>query len=142
MFDGKPFCEYHYHEANNSLCASPRCGLPIEGQCAVAHNGDRYHREHFICEHTSGGVCKEQLDDEYWEIDGLKLCDRHAKIHPLFPDRLEDDDEDGEGGKGWRGRLYDDNDTDEIRDSLGSLSSYDASKYGRAQKRMTRYIDL
>jgi hypothetical protein len=114
----------------------------VEGQCAVAHNGDRYHIEHFVCEHTSGGACKERLNDEYWEIDGLKLCDRHAKMHPSYPDRSVDDDDD----RDWRhgiGSDYDDNDN-EIRDSVGSLSNFDAgnASFGRAQKRMTRYIDL
>jgi hypothetical protein len=33
---------------------------------------------------------------------------------------------------------------DEVRDSLGTLSIYDAghTSFGRAQKRMTRYVDL
>lgn len=128
MFDGKPFCEYHYHEANNSLCASPRCGLPIEGPCAVAHNGDRYHPAHFVCEQSG---CKERLHDEYWEIDGTRLCDRHARSHPNFE----------EIGSGVG---LDDEALDEVRDSLGSLSSYDAGRgsFGKAQKRMTRYVDL
>ena len=31
VYDGKPLCAYHYHEANDSLCAAARCGQPIEG---------------------------------------------------------------------------------------------------------------
>ena len=126
VFDGKPFCEYHYHEANNSLCASPRCGMPIEGPCAVAHSGDRYHPAHFVCESPS---CKERLDDEYWEIDGTRLCDKHARSHPMF----EESQAPSESG----GR-------DDSRDSLGSVSSYDPghASMARARKRMTRYVDL
>ena len=132
MFDGKPFCDYHYHEANNSLCASPRCGLPIEGPCAVAHNGDRYHPAHFVCEYSA---CKERLHDEYWEIDGMRLCDRHARSHPMFED------------PGTRSRYpFDEGGEDEgrTRDSLASTFSYDPgnASFGRAQKRMTRYVDL
>lgn len=75
VFDGKPFCAYHYHEANNSLCAAPTCGEPIEGPCAVSHSGERYHPEHFLCEHPR---CGERLV-EYWEVDGRMFCDRHAQ---------------------------------------------------------------
>ncbi|KAI0345332.1 hypothetical protein BDW22DRAFT_1343584 [Trametopsis cervina] len=75
VFDGKPFCDYHYHEANNSLCAATTCGRPIEGPCAVSHNGDRYHPEHLLCEHPR---CTEKLVD-YWEVDGRMFCDKHAQ---------------------------------------------------------------
>jgi hypothetical protein len=145
VFDGKPFCEYHYHEANNSLCASPRCGLPIEGPCAVSHNGNRYHPAHFLCEFRGGQGCKVRLDDEYWELDGLRLCDRHAREHPAWREDIDSSE-------------YD-NDEDyrtEMRDSLASLGAYEsiadgsdrrrsdrvASREGRAQKRVTRLIDL
>lgn len=48
VYDGKPFCAYHYHEKNDSLCAAATCGQPVEGPCAVSHAGDRYHPEH-VC---------------------------------------------------------------------------------------------
>ncbi|KAL5533056.1 hypothetical protein ACEPAF_4832 [Sanghuangporus sanghuang] len=76
VFDGKPFCRYHYHEANDSLCAALECGQPIEGPCAVAHTGERYHPEHLVCQFRR---CTERLE-EYWEIDGLMLCERHANM--------------------------------------------------------------
>lgn len=102
--------------------------MPIEGACAVAHNGDRYHPAHFVCEQSG---CKEELHDEYWEIDGTRLCDRHAKAHPMFEDATS------QAG-------FTDEAADEVRDSLRSLSIYDAghASFGRAQKRMTRYVDL
>ncbi|EKM55170.1 uncharacterized protein PHACADRAFT_255602 [Phanerochaete carnosa HHB-10118-sp] len=75
VLDGKPFCAYHYHETNNSLCAAPTCGEPIEGPCAVSHSGDRYHPEHFLCEYPR---CAERLV-EYWEVDGRMFCDKHAQ---------------------------------------------------------------
>ncbi|KAG5638965.1 hypothetical protein H0H81_008185 [Sphagnurus paluster] len=77
VFDGKPLCAYHYHEANDSLCSAARCGQPIEGPCAVSHNGDRYHPEHMTCEYPGNAACNERLD-EYWEVDGRMLCERHA----------------------------------------------------------------
>ncbi|KAH9079361.1 hypothetical protein EDB83DRAFT_2513889 [Lactarius deliciosus] len=82
VFDGKPFCDYHYHEANNSLCAAPDCGRPIEGPCAVSHSGDRYHPEHLTCEYEeddgTGARCDERLVD-YWEVEGRMLCERHMR---------------------------------------------------------------
>ncbi|KAK0503489.1 hypothetical protein EDD18DRAFT_633947 [Armillaria luteobubalina] len=75
VFDGRPLCAYHYHEANESLCAAATCGQPIEGPCAVSHAGDRYHPEHLLCEHPG---CHEKLE-EYWEVDGRMLCERHAR---------------------------------------------------------------
>lgn len=85
VFDGRPYCQLHYHEANDSLCAAALCGQPIEGPCAVSHAGDRYHPEHLLCEYSG---CDERLLD-YWEVDGRMLCDRHAR-------RVEEEAEDGE----------------------------------------------
>ncbi|KAJ1309590.1 hypothetical protein OPQ81_006363 [Rhizoctonia solani] len=74
----KPYCKYHYHEANNSLCAAPSCREPIEGPCAVSHSGFRYHPEHFTCQYEdSEGRC-ETLLKEYWEVNGERMCERHA----------------------------------------------------------------
>ncbi|KAJ7097798.1 hypothetical protein B0H15DRAFT_773282 [Mycena belliarum] len=89
VLGGKPLCAYHYHEANDSLCAAARCGQPIEGPCAVSHAGDRYHPEHMLCEFPGYGGCKEKLE-EYWEIDGRMLCERHSRAS-----RLADDDDSG-----------------------------------------------
>ncbi|KAI6028469.1 hypothetical protein F5J12DRAFT_381505 [Pisolithus orientalis] len=66
VFDGKPFCAYHYHEANDSLCAAASCGQPIEGPCAVNHAGRRYHPEHLLCEY----------EDWLWGETGGVLGDR------------------------------------------------------------------
>ncbi|CAE6421075.1 unnamed protein product [Rhizoctonia solani] len=74
----RPYCKYHYHEANNSLCAAPSCRQPIEGPCAMSHSDARYHPEHFTCEYEdSEGTC-EALLKEYWEINGKRMCERHA----------------------------------------------------------------
>lgn len=112
MLDGKPLCAYHYHEANDSLCSAALCGQPIEGPCAVSHAGDRYHPEHMLCEFPGHGGCKERLD-EYWEIDGRMLCERHSRAT-----RLADEEADEDPGE-WAPR-----------------------KNTRAMKRVTRYIDL
>lgn len=115
VFDGKPLCAYHYHEANGSLCAAASCGQPIEGPCAVNHAGRRYHPQHLLCEHEEG--CEVRLV-EYWEVDGQMLCERHASVSGSRnggSTRGEDDCSDSE---------------EQRRDD------------GRARKRMTRFIDL
>ncbi|KAJ7632754.1 hypothetical protein FB45DRAFT_744696, partial [Roridomyces roridus] len=88
VHDSKPLCAYHYHEANDSLCAAARCGQPIEGPCAVSHAGDRYHPDHMLCEYPGG--CKERLE-EYWEVDGRMLCERHSRVAQRDSDEEEDD---------------------------------------------------
>ncbi|KAI0748530.1 hypothetical protein C8Q80DRAFT_1318725 [Daedaleopsis nitida] len=87
VYDGKPYCAYHYHEENNSLCAAARCGQPIEGPCAVSHAGDRYHPEHLVCEHPRG--CTERLE-EYYELDGRMLCERHVQWAMRDEDEYDD----------------------------------------------------
>ncbi|KAF7294820.1 hypothetical protein MIND_01019900 [Mycena indigotica] len=89
VHDHKPMCAYHYHEANDSLCAAGTCGAPIEGPCAVSHAGDRYHPEHMLCEYPGAAGCRERLA-EYWEVDGRMLCERHSRVR------------EEEGGGGWK----------------------------------------
>ncbi|KAI6099915.1 hypothetical protein EDD16DRAFT_497918 [Pisolithus croceorrhizus] len=114
VFDGKPFCAYHYHEANDSLCAATSCGQPIEGPCAVNHTGRRYHPEHLLCEHEDG--CGEKLV-EYWEVDGQMLCERHAGVSCNRDSSATQNDDHFDA-------------VEATRDG------------GRARKRMTRFIDL
>ncbi|KAI6166943.1 hypothetical protein EDD17DRAFT_1752278 [Pisolithus thermaeus] len=114
VFDGKPFCAYHYHEANDSLCAATSCGQPIEGPCAVNHTGRRYHPEHLLCEYEDG--CGEKLV-EYWEFDGQMLCERHAGVSCNRDSSATQNDD--------------------------HFDSVEATRDGgRARKRMTRFIDL
>ncbi|PIL24239.1 hypothetical protein GSI_13992 [Ganoderma sinense ZZ0214-1] len=115
VYDGKPFCAYHYHEENNSLCAAARCGQPIEGPCAVSHAGDRYHPEHFLCEYRG---CTERLV-EYYELDGRMLCEQH--VQKAILNRDEDDDDDAFG--------------DDVFGAAGNRNTM-------AMKRVTRFIDL
>ena len=115
VYDGKPLCAYHYHEANDSLCAAARCGQPIEGPCAVSHTGDRYHPEHMTCEFPGYPPCLKRLEVEYWEVDGRMLCAGHANR--------------GEGSVGGS----------EGEDEMGEERWVRGAK---AMKRITRFIDL
>ncbi|KAI5124521.1 hypothetical protein M0805_003045 [Coniferiporia weirii] len=139
VFDGQPYCRYHYHEANDSLCADPSCGQPIEGACAVAHTGERYHPEHLLCEYLlpasgagRGGTrqrCNERLE-EYWEVDGRMLCEKHANmVNPAIEDDDEDEDDEDD--------IYPGLGVPELRTSK-RLSDADA----RAHRRKTMFIDL
>ncbi|KAK7054700.1 hypothetical protein VNI00_003163 [Paramarasmius palmivorus] len=126
VYEGKPFCAYHYHEANRSLCAAPTCGQPIEGPCAVSHTGLRYHPEHMLCEYPGAPMCQERLT-EYWEIDGRMLCEKHAKrasqgVFGLYGYGDDDDDLSHYGD--------DDDDVDDSWEDRKGL------------KRVTMFIDL
>jgi PDZ and LIM domain protein 5/6/7 len=112
-------CGFHYHQANHSLCVSPSCGKPIEGACAITFLGDRYHPECLRCGYKD---CDEHLED-YWEVDGMMLCERHAQ---RVEECAEEDDDVGE---------------------LGRIASVrrparHGSGEARAQKRTTRLINL
>ncbi|ODN98480.1 hypothetical protein L198_03725 [Cryptococcus wingfieldii CBS 7118] len=80
---GKPWCQFHYHEQNGTLCCSSSCRQPIEGACIVLPGPDpqRYHAGHFRCDHrgssSSSHPCKESMD-EYYDVDGKRYCERHA----------------------------------------------------------------
>eukprot|EP00050_Salpingoeca_kvevrii_P003482 m.225800 g.225800 ORF g.225800 m.225800 type:complete len:366 (-) comp10836_c5_seq20:159-1256(-) len=51
--DGKPYCQYHYHEKTGSICHT--CNRPIDGKIVIAL-GHKYHPEHFTCT-----FCRQQL---------------------------------------------------------------------------------
>ena len=116
VYDGRPYCAYHYHEANGSLCAASSCGQPIEGACAVAHSGAKYHPDHFICGYPR---CVSRLD-EYYEADGKMFCERHASIAE-------------------QAALHEHDDSFEDGDVLGSETPRMTAK---AMKRRTRFIDI
>ncbi|OWZ57410.1 LIM domain-containing protein [Cryptococcus neoformans c45] len=83
VLGGKPWCQYHYHEENGTLCSLHSCRQPIEGVCIVlaGRNPQRYHPEHFKCDHRGGAsgaqTCRESMD-EYYEVDEGRYCERHV----------------------------------------------------------------
>ncbi|WVF72042.1 hypothetical protein IAT40_006854 [Kwoniella sp. CBS 6097] len=80
---GKPWCQYHYHEENGTLCASGSCHQPIEGPSILTPgpNPQRFHPGHLRCDHR-GGVsgaqnCRESME-EYYDVGGNRYCERHV----------------------------------------------------------------
>ncbi|KIX00260.1 uncharacterized protein Z518_10399 [Rhinocladiella mackenziei CBS 650.93] len=72
----QPYCAYHYHELENSLCAT--CGKGIEGlymeTANVAGRGkEKHHPECLKCT-----TCKVRLDHDYFELSGQVYCERDA----------------------------------------------------------------
>jgi hypothetical protein len=118
VYDGRPYCAYHYHEANGSLCAASSCGQPIEGPCAVAHSGTKYHPDHFVCGFPR---CTTRLD-EYYEADGKVFCERHASVAE-------------------QAALHEDNDLGDDEDGI-VLRQETPKMTTVAMKRTTRYIDI
>ncbi|KIW72440.1 hypothetical protein PV04_00634 [Phialophora macrospora] len=71
-----PYCAHHYHELENSLCAT--CGKGIEGlymeTANVAGRGKEKH--HPSCLKCT--TCKIRLDHDYFELSGKVYCERDA----------------------------------------------------------------
>ncbi|EXJ96354.1 hypothetical protein A1O1_01480 [Capronia coronata CBS 617.96] len=76
VHDDQPYCAHHYHELENSLCAT--CGKGIEGlymeTANVAGRGkEKHHAECLKCT-----TCKIRLDHDYFELSGNVYCERDA----------------------------------------------------------------
>ncbi|KIW30171.1 hypothetical protein, variant 2 [Cladophialophora immunda] len=76
VHDDHPYCAYHYHERENSLCAT--CGKGIEGlymeTTNVAGRGkEKHHPECLKCT-----TCRVRLDHDYFELSGKVYCERDA----------------------------------------------------------------
>ncbi|KIX93820.1 uncharacterized protein Z520_10445 [Fonsecaea multimorphosa CBS 102226] len=76
VHDDQPYCAHHYHELENSLCAT--CGKGIEGlymeTANVAGRGkEKHHPECLKCT-----TCKVRLDHDYFELSGKVYCERDA----------------------------------------------------------------
>ncbi|KAN0063140.1 hypothetical protein ACQY0O_004304 [Thecaphora frezii] len=76
VHNNQPYCADHYHKINGSLCKV--CGQGVEGDCRQTETGDRFHADCFRCEYNSKGlVCRQKLN-EYYHVDGRRLCEVHA----------------------------------------------------------------
>ena len=92
VHNDQPYCAYHYHELENSLCAT--CGTGIEGLYTettnVAGRGkEKHHPECLKCT-----TCRVRLDHDYFELSGKVYCERDAfriasapKSHDNAPSR-------------------------------------------------------
>ncbi|GAA6031740.1 hypothetical protein JCM8097_001963 [Rhodosporidiobolus ruineniae] len=80
VFEGKPYCQLHYHALNGSLCANRDCGKPIEGPCVSLvgeenGGGGRYHPPCFLC---SDPTCRVPLLEHHFVVDRLPYCEMHS----------------------------------------------------------------
>lgn len=71
VLDDQPYCGRHYHKLNGSLCGS--CGNGIEGQYLEDESSKKHHVGCFRCHD-----CGIALEDGYFEVDGIALCERDA----------------------------------------------------------------
>jgi len=73
-YNGKPFCEVHYHQQTGTLCSG--CGKPITGRCVNALE-KKWHPEHFVC-----AFCMNPLaGGTFTEQNGKAYCkDCHTKL--------------------------------------------------------------
>lgn len=101
VYDGRPWCQYHYAEEANTLCAAPECRQPIEGPCILApatsstSKEQRYHPGHLRCK-----VCGDENMFEYYEIaTGTGGTDKYCELH--YKDLVSSG---GAGGRGEKRR--------------------------------------
>lgn len=101
VYDGRPWCQYHYAEEANTLCSAPECRQPIEGPCILApatsatSKEQRYHPGHLKCK-----VCGDQNMFEYYEIaTGNGTTDKYCELH--YKDLVSSG---GAGGRGEKRR--------------------------------------
>lgn len=78
VINDNPYCEHHYHEKNGSLCNG--CHRGIEGQylettstTRLGSSEKKFHPRCFTC-----STCHEVLSEDYFELSGKVLCERHA----------------------------------------------------------------
>ena len=87
-----PYCAYHYHKLENTLCAT--CGRGIEGHYMETANvaGKGREKHHPTCLKCT--TCRVQLSHDYFELSGKVYCERDAfrmasrtKMHDRSPAR-------------------------------------------------------
>ena len=62
------YCEKHYYEKLNLLCA--HCEHPLLGGQMISMGSKNYHLDHFLCKY-----CKKELaGTEYYEKDSQPYC--------------------------------------------------------------------
>lgn len=66
-----PYCEFHYHLTNNSLCKV--CGKGIVGKCLENDANDRYHADCLKCT-----KCNTFIMSDYLSINGRVHCESCA----------------------------------------------------------------
>ena len=108
VFENNPYCAAHYHLRNGTLCEG--CGQGIEGLCKQTEGGERYHPHCLRCEfeglsaadkgefcqevstqkalgtlvQSTDTLCSFQPLDDFYVINGKRLCDWHAQRTQTF----------------------------------------------------------
>lgn len=80
VLNDRPYCAYHYHELNGSLCAG--CNHGIEGQYLETQERigrgpsdfSKFHPDCLRCR-----TCRIVLQDDYFEWNGAVYCERDAR---------------------------------------------------------------
>lgn len=76
VYSDHPYCAHHYHELENSLCAT--CGKGIEGLYMETHNVAGRGREKHHPDCLKCTTCHVRLDHDYFELSGKVYCERDA----------------------------------------------------------------
>lgn len=73
VLNDEPYCEYHFHVQNNSLCKI--CADGIVGECLVDDSNDRYHVDCLKCSN-----CSNPINNDYLSINNKIYCEPCAYV--------------------------------------------------------------
>jgi len=132
----KPFCEFHYHQLNDSLCLS--CNKGIEGE--YVQDVDRHAKFHLDC--LTCTTCHVSVGQEYFELKGEVYCGRHVDAAVR---KLEDDGFDRLNNNNNSLRLsgsdYGDDEDMEYERNNNNNNNRNDNTY-KAQRRQTRLLTM
>ncbi|KAJ3277886.1 LIM and senescent cell antigen-like-containing domain protein 2 [Borealophlyctis nickersoniae] len=70
-YEGKPYCEFHYHELTGDVCG--HCHDPVTGKVVTAL-GRKWCELHFICMGCHGSLSEGKA--QFLEVDTKPMCKR------------------------------------------------------------------
>lgn len=85
ILDDQPYCQLHYHEANDSICRM--CQGFIEGECLENDRGEIFHVDCLKCY-----LCHKIINEDYFLYNNeLPLCGAHD-VEQLSNGKLDTDE--------------------------------------------------
>ncbi|KAH3898946.1 Pxl1p SCDLUD_005293 [Saccharomycodes ludwigii] len=84
ILDDMPYCQFHYHVTNNSICRT--CSGFIEGECLESDAKERFHIKCLTC-----FICHQIINEDYYIYNNLlAICTNHD-LDQLVEGGLEGD---------------------------------------------------
>lgn len=72
VFNDAPYCSFHYHQVNNTLCEF--CSIGIEGECIENELQQKWHLHCLRC-----AKCTVHIREDYYLVNGDIYCEADGK---------------------------------------------------------------